>query len=129
MIRWLLFILAFCTGCTGSLELARQQGGLDRFQAASRVGSVQAPAYSKDRCASLDDQHRTWGALAKGAAVLAGAGGLGTIPLDNKTEREVVASSSLAVAAFAAIAVALEEGAGTSWSRECASASPSASAP
>jgi len=73
-------------------------------------------------CASLDNQHRTWGAVGKFGAVVAGAGGIATLPIDSdqKTLRASVAISALIVGAVSAAAVYIEQDAASTYARECA---------
>jgi len=104
-------------GCAGSLERARADGavlaaGVDR-------AAPEAEAARVDRCERLDRQHRTWGAVAKGVAVLAGASGLSTLPVDDPEAQTALAIGAVAAGAAAAGAVALSEGAAASWARDC----------
>ncbi len=97
-------LIAFLTvGCTGQL-------------------APRAPFVPSNRCESLDATHRTWGAIAKFGGVVAGAGGIATLPIDSdeKTLRGSVAISALAVGALAAAAVYIEQDAASSYARDCA---------
>ena len=108
----LLVALPATTGCAGSLEEARFAGLNPQARAA-------APAPSA-RCQSLDNQHRTWGAIGKGAAVLAGAEGISTWPVQGQSAETALAISAGVTAAVAATAVYISEDVGTTWTRECA---------
>lgn len=81
-----------------------------------------APFVPSDRCTSLDSEHRTWGAIAKFGGVVAGAGGIATLPIDSdkKELRATVAISALAIGALAAAAVYIEQDAASSYARDCA---------
>jgi len=72
-------------------------------------------------CASLDTTHRTWGAVAKFSGVVAGAGGLATLPIDSdqKTLRTSVAISALLVGGLAAASVYVEQDAAGAYARDC----------
>jgi hypothetical protein len=100
--KQLLLIALLCSGCSGGLV---------------------RPAASPDPyCVALDKDHRTWGALAKFSAALAGTGGLATLPIDpdEKTARVTVGVSAAALAAFAAAAIYVEQDAATTWATRCA---------
>jgi hypothetical protein len=99
-------IIFLVTGCAGSLEETRAQ---------IKLG---APPPS-ERCVRLDATRRDWGAVGKGAAVLAGASGLSTIPIEDEGVRVGLAVGSVAMGAVAATAFAVAEGASSSWVREC----------
>jgi hypothetical protein len=112
-LRGLVAVLALAgTGCAGSLERARAEG--PRLEAAP-----DAAAAADDRCERLDRQHRVWGAVAKGSAVLAGSAGVVTVPTEDATARAALAGGAVAAAAVAAAAVAVSEGAAESWARDC----------
>jgi hypothetical protein len=103
--------LLLITGCAGSFEEAKL-AGVDT----ARRGAVAAPS---ERCQSLDDQHRIWGGIGKGAAVLAGAEGIATWPVkDDRIETGLAIGAGVS-AAMAAGAVYVSEQAGESWAREC----------
>lgn len=118
-----LLVLAFfgfvVSACAGSLEMSKKAGTTARLSAAPGVMAVSSP----ERCESLDDQSRTWGAIAKSAAVLSGAGGISSIPIssDQKELRTGVVITSVALAGLAALAVGIEEGATNTWARDCSS--------
>lgn len=97
---WLFLVVTPQYACTGSL------GG--------------ANAAQPDRCVQLDDRRMWTGAVAKGSAALAGVSGLATIPLEEGPAQTGVAIGGVVAAAVAAGAVYVSEGAGESWSRECA---------
>lgn len=93
-------------GCTGSLESAR------------KVGAAKS---SPARCETLDDRRQFASMVGKGAAVLAGASGLASIPVhsEDKAVRYGVAGGAVLSAAVAAGAMVVAEGASESWVREC----------
>lgn len=102
--------LLLAQGCAGSFEEAKLAGLNDpRLAAAPDV----------PRCHELDDAHRTWGAVGKSAAVLAGASGLATIPSPSEEADIALAGGALAAGAVAAGAIYVSESAGESWAREC----------
>ena len=81
------------------------------------AGGVKTPA---SRCEQLDDRRMWWGGLAKGAAVVAGASGIATLPVKDSEEARIgLAVGALGAATVAAVAIAVEEGAASSWAREC----------
>lgn len=102
-----LLLLSF-TGCAGSFEEARL--------ARAPLRSASPPTA---RCISLDSQHRTWGAIGKGAAVLAGAEGIATWPVNSHDAQVGLAVGAGLTAAVAATAVYVSEDAGSTWVREC----------
>ncbi len=101
-------LLLIATGCAVPLERARRDGPV---MGASRV----IPA----RCESLDDARTTWGAVAKGAAVVAGASGISAVPLETEEGQIAVASVGAAAAVVGAVAVYVAEQKGEAWAREC----------
>ena len=105
--RWLLLVPVLALGCAGSFEETR--------------GAVTVRAVDvSQRCAELDDEHRRWGAVAKGSGVV--AGGLGALPVAVEMTdgaRLGVAGGALAAGALAASAVIISESAAESWAREC----------
>jgi len=98
-------------GCAGSFEEAKLAGMDPQARAA-------APPPT-EHCISLDSQHRTWGGVAKVSAVVAGAEGLSSIPVDDKKVRIGLAAGTAAAAALAAGAAYVSEDAAASWAREC----------
>lgn len=118
MARTFLAALLLC-GCAGSLE----SGRVSAYAANPSLGSAPAAALAGDRdpvrCASLDDQRRTWGALAKGTAMLGGASGIATFPVDRERYERALIVSSAVLAAFSAAAFYVSESAGDSWAAEC----------
>lgn len=102
----LVALALLCAGCSGTLGEARHAG---------RVG---LPPDSP-RCQALDDRHATWTSVAKGAAVVAGGAGLGTMADDDPRIRTGLAIGAAAGAVTAAVAVAVADGAAASWAREC----------
>lgn len=113
-----------CFGCAGSFELSRVAGaesrGVARTQVTYKAGTTAVPIDPK-RCQSLDDEHQTWTALAKGGAALTGAEGLTLIPVDDKGARIGLAIGAAVAAAFTAFAVSEADGAASSWAKECSS--------
>lgn len=108
----LLVALPSMTACTQSLEEAKW-AGLDPQARASA-----APPSA--RCQSLDNQHRTWGAIGKGAAVLSGAEGISTWPVQGQSAETALAISAGVTAAVAATAMYVSEDVEATWARECA---------
>jgi len=98
-------------GCAGSFEEAKLAGMDPQARAA-------APPPT-EHCISLDSQHRTWGGVAKVSAVVAGAEGLSSIPVDDQKVRIGLAAGTAAAAALAAGAAYVSEDAAASWAREC----------
>jgi len=72
-------------------------------------------------CADLDAQHRAWGGVAKFSGVLAGAGGIATLPLpeDDKAARITIATTALVLGGLAAASVYIAEDAAGTWAKEC----------
>lgn len=103
--------VALLAGCAGSFEEAKLAGMNPQAKAAA------APPSSE--CRALDSNHRTWDAIAKGAAVLAGAQGLGQIPSDSKEARIGLAAGTAVAATGAVVAETLASGYATSWARDC----------
>jgi hypothetical protein len=108
--------LSFCAllavvlfGCAGSFEEAKLGG---------RTGVIAAPTPTP-YCVSLDDGHRLWGGVAKGAAVLAGAEGLSAIPIEDKTTRVILLSTGAAIAVVGGVAVYVAEDYAAAWARTC----------
>ncbi len=102
--------LAAIAGCTAPLE--RTPATPERpFASAAAVYD----------CASLDRDHRTWGAVAKFSGVLSGSGGLATLPIsdDQKTLRFSVGISSAVLGALAVTAIYVEQDAAATWARKC----------
>lgn len=98
------------TGCAGSLESARPK-------------TLSAESEPSPYCQGLDSKRQTWGAVAKGAAVVAGASGVSTLPLEGdryETARIGVAAAGVGAAAVAAGAVFISEAAGDRWAEQCA---------
>jgi len=76
--------------------------------------------FEAQRCATLDDSHRSWGALAKFSGALAGSGGLVAIPTDDhKDVRWIAGLSAAALGALAAASVYVSEDAAAAWARDC----------
>lgn len=105
-------LLAFCgaaaiayvfCGCAGTLE-----------QPAVPVADV---VY----CRRVDRAQATWGAIGKGAATLAGGGGLAVLPIDQEEKglRISVAGAALAFAAFSVGALYAHDGYAETWARDC----------
>lgn len=98
---------ASTSACAGSFEEAKLAGMKVRATPPS------------SRCVSLDNAHRTWGGIAKGAAFAAGASGIGSIPLGDETSRVAVAASGAAIGTVAAVSVFVSEDYAAAWAREC----------
>jgi len=106
----LLGLSVILSACAGSFEAARGP------RPARGVILGQVPSH---RCQDLDSARTTYGAAAKSTAVLGGAGAVATIPDETRAERVWIAAGALLSAAVAAFSVAMEEGKGESWAREC----------
>jgi hypothetical protein len=100
-------IVLLLSGCAGSFEESRGH---------VRVG---VPPELVQRCAALDDQHRTWGAIEKGSAFLAGASGLAVIPVQDETARVALASGAVVAGGTAVVSGFVSQDAAVAWSREC----------
>jgi len=109
----LILTVLLTAGCAGSFEEARAAGL--KARSPTRVAAV-APS---DQCRAYDSGHRTWDAVAKGAAVLAGAQGLGQIPVDTRGARIGLAAGTAVAATGAIVAESLASGYAESWAREC----------
>jgi hypothetical protein len=90
------------------------------------LGACSSPlartAKTPERCAELDNRRIGWGAVSKGAAVLAGSSGLATVPLDDGALRTGVALTGVAMAALATASVFVAESSTESFDRECRNA-------
>lgn len=98
---FVVIVCAALAGCTGTLH-----------------GRSATPS---DACIGLDNTHRTWGAIAKFSGVIAGGGGLATLPIDTdqKTARITVATSALVLGGISAAAVYIEQDAAGAYAKEC----------
>jgi hypothetical protein len=105
------------SGCAGSFELARHGGQAERVTLAA-AGVPVTPA-DRAHCEAVDDRRQVWSALAKAGAALTGASGLAAIPTDDQRARVAIAAGAVAVGAFTAAAIAVADGAGAEWAREC----------
>ncbi len=104
-----MFAVLCLVGCAVPLESARREGAL--------LGVSSAP--TPGRCESLDDARTTWGAIAKGAAVVAGASGISALPVEDDEARLALASVGVTGALVGAVAVYVAEAKGEAWAREC----------
>lgn len=102
---------ALSAGCAGSLDSART-GGLELRLTPTKV---QPSPY----CVSLDERHALFGGVAKGAAILAGAAGLASLPVDDDAVRLSLAIGALAAGSVAASSVFVAENAADRWARDC----------
>jgi hypothetical protein len=99
-----LVVALFLAGCAGSFEESRGS--------VLRAGAPELSA----QCVSLDSQHRTWGGVAKGSAVVAGGlGALEAIPGESKGAHIGLGAGALAAGAVAATAVFVSEDAASSY--------------
>ena len=103
----LLCCAPLATGCAGSFEESR---GSFKLTAAPRDAEL---------CQDLDSAHRTYGAIGKTTAFLAGASGFATIPVESHDADVALAAGAVVAGAAAAGAVYLSESAAESWAREC----------
>lgn len=106
----LLLGLLATVGCSGTFNEAQL------VERQHRLTATPAPSA---RCIQLDERHATWGAIAKGAAVMAGASGLATIPVHDQGARIAIGSGVVVAGTLAASAVFVSEAAAESWVREC----------
>jgi hypothetical protein len=116
-----LVALALLTvGCAGSWNDAAFAGKQERAIASANLAGVAVvqPTPPTPRCISLDDGRRTWSAVAKGAAVIAGSSLLASWPVDDKTSRIVLLSTGTLVALVGGVAVYVSEDLGSTWVRE-----------
>lgn len=70
------------------------------------------------RCAGLDSQHRAWGGVAAGSAVLAGSGGLGGVVVKDDAARLSLAISAALIGAIGAGAAYVSNSAAGQWGDE-----------
>jgi hypothetical protein len=77
------------------------------YVAVPRSGEVASP--KDDQCDSILAKERTWKTIAAMTAVAGGAGGLSTIPLDDKDARAAVAIGAIGVGVLSAGSVYLSE--------------------
>lgn len=110
----IVLVALISVGCAGSFESARL-AGLPPTMKASPPSA---------RCQQLDADHYTWDAVSKGAAVFAGAEGLGQIPVRDESKHAQEIRMGLAVgtavaATTAVVAATISDGLGESWAREC----------
>lgn len=101
-------------GCVASFEEAKLVN-----PHYARALSAANPTGPSERCIELDNARRTWGAIAAGAGVLTGAGGLATIPVEDQGARIGIAAGAVAAAVVAGVSLAEVEGIGVTWVREC----------
>ena len=112
--QWTLCIglLVLLTGCVGNFEEARLAG-----VEAKALSAAEPPS---EYCQSLDSQRRWWGGIGQGAAALAGAQGLVTIPVENDRVELGLAIGSATMGAAAVGAAWVSVDAGETWARDCA---------
>jgi hypothetical protein len=99
------------TGCTYSFEEAHLAG-----QDTAKRMAAPPPT---ERCISLDNNQRTWTAIAEASAALGGGSGLAIIPVTDKTGRIVLAVTAAGLAALAAASGVEAAQLSASWVREC----------
>jgi hypothetical protein len=107
----LLVALPSMTACTASLEEAKLAGLNPQARATATPPNA--------RCRSLDNEHRWWGGVAQTTAVLAGAEGISTWPVEGKKAETALAIGAGVTAAVAAGSAYLSGQASESWAREC----------
>lgn len=100
-------------GCAGSLEAAARSPSGFRADAVS----VAEPS---PHCQGLDRDRVTWGAVAAGAAILGGSGGIAVIPIDSEGGRMALGITSAVAATVGAVALGMQTGATEAWARDCA---------
>lgn len=106
-----LFATIELSGCAGSLDSARTGGLALRLTPAT----TQPTPY----CLALDERHAVFGGVAKGAAILSGASGLATLPVNDDGARLGLAIGALAAGSIAASSVFVAEDAATRYVRDC----------
>jgi len=81
-------------------------------------GTSDAPTVD---CSGLDRDHRTWGAVAKFAGVVAGSGALASVPVgdDQKTLKWSIGVGAVLIGGLAAAAVFVEQDAASTFAKEC----------
>jgi hypothetical protein len=102
------------TGCVASFEEAKL--GNPNFARSLSAANITGPS---QRCIDLDNARRTWGAIAAGAGVVTGVGGISTIPVEDQGARIGIAAGAVAAAVLAGVSLAEVEGIGATWIREC----------
>jgi hypothetical protein len=108
-----LAVLLCTSGCTVSLEGARTAG----LKKSVELSASEPSEY----CRRLDNQHATWGAIAKSSGALAGGAGLATIPLGQERDAQIaLASAAVGTAAIAVAATYIAEKKAEQWARHCA---------
>jgi len=109
----LVLLAASVSGCAGSFEEIRVLRPSLETAGQMRIRLLD------ERCVSLDNQHRYWGAVGKGTALLAGAEGVATWPAHSADAQIGLAVGAGVSAAVAATALYISEDAGDAWVREC----------
>ena len=109
-------------GCAGSLVEAQRDAIAGRLnRQPDQIGYVAA-----ERCHELDDRHMWAGGIAIGGAMLSGASGVATLPVEALPEgsqgpaRYTAAGVALGAAAVAAVAAYIEGESAESFQLECA---------
>lgn len=106
----LLVALSLTTvGCAGSFETAKSY----------KLPKDVSAQVDEARCRSLDDARLTWGAVAKGSAVLAGASGFTALPVEDEQAQIALAAGALTAGAVSIVSVYVAEQKGETWVREC----------
>jgi hypothetical protein len=118
-------------GCAGSFEEARLAGIRTAAPAAPSAASTSHRGVDKETyCRELDDKRISAGARAKGAGLVAGAGGVGAsvvaIVENERVSHGVVVGVSVGIAVLAGAAAVYgahqmfaAESYGVTWAREC----------
>lgn len=109
-----------CTqmACTASFEEARLaglQGSANKAQAETTDKITRDDA----ACQKLDNEHRWWGGAVVGSAVITGASGIATIPVQSDAGRITLASIGIVFAAGAAISKFEDSAVSSAWARQC----------
>lgn len=111
------FFVVLLSGCTIPLEKARTSGIEQRKELGSAAPTA---AESSEYCRRLDSARTTWGAIAKGSVLAAGASGVSTIPVEESREADIaLASGSVAAAVIGGVAFYVSEKKGETWARDC----------
>jgi hypothetical protein len=111
-------LVLLLSGCAGSLQTARNDALAPRLTSVAGVPLKSAPPPS-ERCVQLDNRYVVWGGAALAAEALAGAGGLVSIPIEDKTGKVVMVTVAVVCAAVGGGMAFVSQQAATSWAREC----------
>lgn len=103
-------------GCAGSFEETRMAG------VKTRAADPKIAAATPQRCESLSDAARLEGALAKGGAVLTGASGIATWPVEGDAQVGLAIASGVLAAGTATVLYLHESDAAAYLAEGCGAA-------